>query len=66
MNISSTIATQVASSTAQSDTADAVSTLVLRKALDLEGSSTMTLLQALSQPPLATQGSVGTKVNTFA
>ena len=66
MNVSSTIATQVGITTAQSDTAEAVGIAVLRKALDIEGSSTMTLLQALPQPPLATEGNVGTNVNTFA
>ncbi len=66
MNISSTFATEVATSAAQSATADAVSILVLKKALDLQGSSAIALLQALPQPSLATQGSLGTKVNTFA
>lgn len=66
MNISSTIMSQVGTATAQSDTAEAVGIAVLRKALDLEGSSAMTLLQALPQPPLAKEGNVGTYINTFA
>jgi hypothetical protein len=40
--------------------------LVLEKALNIQAASAMTLLQAIPQPPLATQGSVGTQVNTFA
>ena len=66
MNVSSTTVAQVTTSTGQSDTADAISIAVLRKALDLQGSSAAALIQALPQPSLATQGNVGTKVNTFA
>ena len=66
MNISSTPAVQAASSAAQSDTADKVNILVLKKALDMQASSAMTMLQALPQPPLAKEGALGTKVNTFA
>jgi hypothetical protein len=66
MNVSTTTAAQVTTSIAQSETADAVSIAVLRKALDLQGSSAAALIQALPQPALATQGNVGTKVNTFA
>ena len=66
MNISSTITSQVGTTTAQSDTAEAVGIAVLKKALDLEEFSAITLLQALPQPPLAKEGNVGTNVNTFA
>lgn len=66
MNVSSTTATLVTTSTVQSDTPDAISIVVLRKALDLQGSAATTLIEALPQPTLATQGNVGTKVNTFA
>ena len=66
MNVSGTTVAQVTTSTVQSDSADAVSIAVLRKALDLQGSSAAALIQALPQPSLATQGNVGTKVNTFA
>jgi len=66
MNISSTAATQAAVTAAQGDGADEVNNVVLRKALDLEGSSAVALLQALPQPPLATEGNLGTKLNTFA
>jgi hypothetical protein len=43
-----------------------VNIFVLKKALDMQASSAMTMLQSLPQPALATQGSVGTKLNTFA
>jgi hypothetical protein len=57
---------QAATSAAQSSTSDAVNILVLKKALKMQADSAMTLLQAIPQPPLATQGAVGTKVNAFA
>lgn len=57
---------QAATSAAQSNTSDAVNMLVLKKALNMQADSAMTLLQAIPQPPLATQGAVGTKVNAFA
>lgn len=66
MNISSTPAVQAATAATQSATSDDVNMLVLKKAMDLQASSAAALLQALPQPALATQGSVGTKVNTFA
>lgn len=44
----------------------AASMLVLKKALDVEAGSAAQLLQALPQPPLATSGSVGTQINTYA
>jgi hypothetical protein len=66
VNISNTPAVQTATSAAQSSTSDAVNMLVLKKALNMQASAAMTLLQAIPQPPLATQGTVGTQVNTFA
>lgn len=66
MNISGSTSVQAATSAAQSDAADSVNILVLKKALDIQATTATTLLQALVQPPLATEGSVGTKVNTFA
>jgi len=67
MSISSTSsATQAAIAAAQGDGADVVNNVVLRKALDLEGASAVALLQALPQPALATQGSIGTQLNAFA
>jgi hypothetical protein len=66
MNISNTTSVQAATSAASSDTAYSVNILVLKKALDMQATTATALLQALPQPPLATEGSVGTKVNTFA
>jgi hypothetical protein len=66
MNIANTPSVQTASAAAQGASSDAVNILVLKKALDIQAQGAMTLLQALPQPPLATQGAVGTKVNTFA
>jgi hypothetical protein len=65
MNISSTASVQAATSAASSDSADSVNILVLEKALDLQATAATTLLQALPQQTLATEGSVGTKVNRF-
>ena len=66
MNVSSSSAAQAASAATPGTLGAAVSTLVLKKALNQEASAAMQLLQALPQPALATQGVVGTKVNTFA
>jgi len=45
----------------------AASTLVLKKALDVQAQSAIALLNTLpQQPALATQGSVGRNLNTFA
>ena len=45
----------------------AASTMVLKKALDVQAQGAIALLNALpQQPSLATQGSVGRNVNTFA
>jgi Putative motility protein len=44
----------------------AVAMRTLKKALDLEAAGAAALIQALPQPALATSGSVGTKVNTYA
>ena len=39
---------------------------LVKKALDAQASTAATLLQALPQPALASSGSLGTQVNTFA
>jgi hypothetical protein len=67
MNIASNPAVQATTAAASGQTADAVNMLVLKKALDVQASGALALLQALpTAPALATQGSVGTRVNTFA
>ena len=70
MNISNTTAVQAASAAAQSPTADGIHMLVLKKALNAQAQGAAQMIQALPQmppvPTLASQGSVGTKLNTFA
>ena len=67
MNISNTPAVQAASAAAQGATADAVNILVLKKALDMQAVSAATLLQALpAAPQLASNGSLGTRIDAFA
>ena len=67
MNIANTPAVQSASAAAQGDTADAVNMLVLKKALNQQASAAATLIESLPTPtPLATSGSVGTRLNTYA
>ena len=56
-----------ATALASRQTSDAINITVLKKALDTQASAAATLLQALPQPqPLATSGTLGTQVNTFA
>ncbi|MCE1249370.1 MAG: YjfB family protein [Comamonadaceae bacterium] len=50
----------------QNQTADAVQVAVLKKSMDMQKNTAATLLQALPQPPLASSGTLGTQVNTFA
>ena len=42
------------------------SVLVMKKAMDAQASGAAQLIAALPHPALATSGTVGTKVNTFA
>ena len=59
-------ATQMASA----QTSDAVNIAMLKKALDMQETAAATMLdtmvQSMPQPPLATSGTLGTQVNTFA
>ena len=65
MNIASSPGVQAASSS--SATGSAAQVLVLRKALDQQASGAAALIEALPQPqPLATSGSLGRNVNTYA
>jgi hypothetical protein len=68
MNISSTPAVQAATAAAsQGPVADAVQILVLKKALDAQAVAAATLIQSLpAAPALATGGSLGTRLNTYA
>ena len=55
-----------ATALASAKNSDAVNVTVLKKAMDMQEVTTATLLQALPQPQLATSGTLGTQVNTFA
>jgi hypothetical protein len=70
MNVSASGLTQAALAVTGAQTAQAVQVSVLKKAMNIEASNAQALLQALPQPaqqlPLATQGSVGTQLNTMA
>ncbi|MDD2846224.1 MAG: putative motility protein [Rhodoferax sp.] len=67
MDIAATNAiVRTATTQANQTNADAVQVAVLKKALNIQAASAATLLQALPQPALATSGTVGTQVNTFA
>jgi hypothetical protein len=69
MNVSST-STSIASASSQvqqGTVAEAAQLLVLKKAMNIEASSALALLQAVpGNLPLATSGNLGTKVNTTA
>lgn len=66
MNIANTAGVSAATSAAQSPTAGAAQILLLKKALDTQTANAASLLQAIPQPALATEGLVGRNVNTFA
>lgn len=59
-----------ATSLASAQTSDALNMAVLKKALDVQASSATTMIdamqQSMPQPALATSGTLGTQVNTFA
>lgn len=67
MNVSST-STSIASASSQAQqgtVAEAAQLLVLKKAMNIEASSALALLQSVpGNLPLATSGNLGTKVNT--
>lgn len=63
MNVASSSVVQAASQAVQ-NVAGAAATLVLKKALESDGSTAKALLQSV--PALAVTGAVGTLVNTFA
>ena len=55
-----------ASVIANRETADAVQVTLLKKALDTQETAAATLLAALPPPPPATEGPLGTQLNTYA
>jgi hypothetical protein len=70
MGIASTSAVQSATAAAQTPTSDALNIRMLKKALDSQENTAMGLINSLPQPApapaLATEGSLGTQVNTYA
>lgn len=59
---------QTATASAQRETADAVQVAVLKKSMDINADAAAQLIAAV-QPPapqLATSGTLGTQVNTYA
>ena len=59
-----------ATALASAKTSDALNMVVLKKARDMQAVSAATMLdamqQSMPQPALATSGTLGTQVNTFA
>ena len=60
-----------ATALASAKTSDALNMVVLKKALDMQAVSAATMLDAMQQsvpqpPALATSGTLGTQLNTFA
>ena len=68
MDISSNAATGAALTAADGTGAGAVQTVMLRTALDMQAGSTAQLIRDLPPPAaaLATSGSLGTNINTYA
>jgi Putative motility protein len=67
MNIASTPSVQSAAAATQAQGAGEAQILVLKKAMDLQAVNAAAMIQALPKPqPLASSGSVGRNLNTFA
>jgi hypothetical protein len=67
MDITSNSGVSAATTAAQAPAADAVNISVLRKALDAQATMAAALIEAIpQQPQLATEGSLGRNVNTYA
>jgi hypothetical protein len=67
MNVSTTSIASASTQFQQGTVAEAAQLLVLKKAMDIEATSALALLQAVpGNLPLATSGNLGTKVNTTA
>ena len=62
MEISPTALVNVSTQMQQSQVAQTAHVLVLKKAMDIQGTGAMALLQAL---PLATNGNLGAQVDTM-
>lgn len=66
MDVVTSSAASSASAATPGSVQGAASVRVLKKAMDLQAASATQLIASLPQPALATSGSLGTKVNTFA
>lgn len=71
MNVSSATSVAAATAAAQSPDSDDLSMAVLKKAMDSETIEAASMIQAIppapaAAPSLATSGSLGRQVNTFA
>ncbi len=68
MNIANSPGVSAATAAAsQGQTGDAVNILVLKKALNAQAASALALINGVTSPPaLATEGALGTQVNTYA
>jgi hypothetical protein len=55
-----------AASAAQSSSAGGAQVSVLKKAIGIQANAVLQLIQSAAPPGLATEGSVGTQVNTHA
>jgi len=67
MSITNSSSVQSAVAATQSSTAGAVQIAVLKKALDAQSATALSLIQALPPTPsLASSGSLGRNVNQFA
>ena len=64
---SGSLSVQAASEATQARIGDAVNILVLKKAQAADAAAALGLIQSLPKPPpLATEGTVGTRLNVFA
>ncbi len=67
MDISAASIASASSQIAQQRTAQQAEVLVLKKAMEVQEAGALALLQALPPvPQLATEGTLGTQVNTYA
>jgi len=55
-----------ATALASAKASDAVNITVLKKAMDLQETTAAVMLEAVQQTALATSGTLGTQVNTYA
>jgi Putative motility protein len=66
MNLTSTTGAPATTTAAAGSTAESAQIAVMKKARDLQSANAATLLQSLPQPALASSGTLGTNVNTYA